>query len=38
MFAAGRVGQDFLNTLPLEISQVRFAHLRSDEEKEVTGV
>ena len=36
MLAAARVGQNLLNNLPLEISQVRFVHLWSDEEKEVT--
>jgi len=34
--AAARIGQDVLNNLPLEISQVRFVHLWSDEEKEET--
>ena len=36
MLAAVRVGQNFLNNWPLEISQVRFVHPWSDEEKEVT--
>ena len=31
ILAAARVGQNFLNNLPLEISQVRFVQLWSDE-------